>query len=180
MSAPKESGAQLGVGALFIPHRTPGGNRFNTWASTIDYRIPFPCKIELSGAGYAGQALGGLGGGAYKDYVYNYNPQSGYVFRTLHDFGGWAQLKERPTEHVELNLAFGTDQVPAAQLRPFAGIPSAYYLNLARNRTYTANMIFSPSAYLMFSLEYRHLLSSPVNDYTSTGDIIGIATGYRF
>jgi hypothetical protein len=29
-------------------------------------------------------------------------------------------------------------------------------------------------------LEYRHLQSSPVNYYTAAGDIIGIATGYRF
>ena len=48
------------------------------------------------------------------------------------------------------------------------------------NRTYTGNVIYRPSAYLLFSLEYRHLQSSPVNDYTATGEIIGIATGYRF
>ena len=86
----------------------------------------------------------------------------------------------RKPEHSEFNVAFGTDQVPASQLSPYAGAPSAYYLNLARNLTYTGNVIYSPSAYLMFSLEYRHLRSSPVNDYTATGDIIGIATGYRF
>jgi len=110
------------------------------------------------------------------------NPLSpvGYSFRTLHDFGGWAQFKERANEHLEFNLAFGTDQVPAAQLRPYAGNQISYYLNLARNRTYTGNIIYRPSAYLLFSLEYRHLQSSPVNYYTATGDIIGIATGYRF
>jgi hypothetical protein len=32
----------------------------------------------------------------------------------------------------------------------------------------------------MFSTEYRHIQSSPVVEYTMTGDIIGIATGYRF
>ncbi len=103
-----------------------------------------------------------------------------YSFRTLDDLGGWVQWKEQASEHLEFNVAFGTDQVPAAQLRPYAGPPGAYYLNLARNRTYTGNVIYKPSAYLMFSLEYRHLQSSPVNDYTATGDIIGIATGYRF
>ena len=110
------------------------------------------------------------------------NPLSptGYSFRTLDDLGGWTQFKERPNERLEFNVAFGTDQVPASQLRPYAGAATAYYLNLARNRTYTGNVIYSPSTYLMFSLEYRHLQSSPVNDYTATGDVIGIATGYRF
>jgi hypothetical protein len=173
-----ESGFQIGFGGLYAPHRTSGGTRFNSWAATYDFLIPLPVRAELSGGGYWGQALGGLGGGGYKDYVFRLDPS--YSFRTLDDLGGWIQWKERASEHLEFNVAFGTDQVPAAQLRPYAGPPAAYYLNLARNRTYTGNVIYRPSAYLMFSLEYRHLQSSPVNDYTATGDIIGIATGYRF
>jgi hypothetical protein len=177
-----ESGLQMGFGGLYVPHKTTGGTRFNSWAGTLDYRIPLPGRAEFSGSGYWGQALGGLGGGAYKDYVYRLDPLSplGYSSRTLDDFGGWAQWKERASEHLEFNVAFGTDQVPAAQLRPYAGIQSSYYLNLARNRTFTGNVIYRPSAYLLFSLEYRHLQSSPVNYYTAAGDIIGIATGYRF
>jgi hypothetical protein len=177
-----ESGLQMGFGGLYVPHKTTGGTRFNSWAGTLDYRIPLPGRAEFSGSGYWGQALGGLGGGAYKDYVYRLDPLSplGYSSRTLDDFGGWAQWKERASEHLEFNLAFGTDQVPAAQLRPYAGMLSSYYLNLARNRTFTGNVIYRPSAYLLFSLEYRHLQSSPVNYYTAAGDIIGIATGYRF
>ena len=36
--------------------------------------------------------------------------------------------------------------------------------NLARNRTFTGNVIYSPSAYLLFSLEYRRLESSRSRD----------------
>jgi hypothetical protein len=182
LSGANESGIQIGFGGLYAPHNTQGGARFNSWAGAFDYRIPLPGRAEFSGSGYWGQALGGLGGGAYKDYVYRLNPLSplGYSFRTLDDFGGWAQWKERASEHLEFNVAFGTDQIPAAQLRPYAGPQTSYYLNLSRNRTYTGNVIYQPSAYLLFSLEYRHLQSSPVNFYTATGDIIGIATGYRF
>jgi hypothetical protein len=177
-----ESGLQIAFGGLYVPHHSPAGTRFNSWAGTFDYRIPLPGRAEFTGSGYLGQALGGLGGGAYKDYVYRLDPlsPSGFSSRTLDDFGGWAQWKERASEQLEFNVAFGTDQVPAAQLRPYAGSQSSYYLNLARNRTFTSNVIYRPSAYLMFSLEYRHLQSSPVNYYTATGDIIGIATGYRF
>jgi hypothetical protein len=121
-----------------------------------------------------------LGGGAFKDYVYSYDPIAGYSFQNLHDYGGWAQFKERANEHLEFNAAFGTDQVPASELRPYAGNAAAYYLNLARNLTYTGNVIYKPSAYLMFSLEYRRLQSSPVNEYSATSDVIGVATGYRF
>jgi len=178
----KDSGLQLGVGGLFVRHRSVGGTRFNSWAGTLDYRIPLTTHAELSGSGYWGAALGGLGGGAFKDYVFGPNPLSptGYSFENLHALGGWTQFKTRVNQQLEFNAAVGTDQVPASELRPYAGIASAYYLNLARNLTYTGNVIYSPSAYLTFSLEYRHMQSSPVNDYSTMGDIIGIATGYSF
>lgn len=176
----EDTGIQFGVGGLFVPHRTPGGTRFNSWAGTFDYRIPLPGRAELSGSGYGGESLGGLGGGAFKDYVYTYDPIAGFSFQDLHGYGGWAQFKERANEHLEFNAAIGTDQVSASELRPYAGDAAAYYLNLARNLTYTGNVIYKPSAYLMFSLEYRRLQSSPVNDYSATGNVIGIATGYRF
>lgn len=180
VSGSEDSGLQFGIGGLFSPHRTSGGTRFNSWAGTLDYRIPLPGRIEFSGSAYRGQALGGLGGGAYKDYVSSFNPVAGYSFRALDDIGGWAQLKERASERLEFNAAFGTDQVPASQLRPYAGNESEYYLNQARNIAYTGNVIYRPSAYLMFSMEYRHIQSSPVLEYTASGDVIGIATGYQF
>lgn len=182
LSGNEASGLQLGVGGLFAPHRSIGGTRFNSWAGTLDYRIPLGQYAEVSGSGYWGESLGGLGGGAFKDYVFGPDPLSptGYSFENLHAIGGWSQFKARANEHLEFNAALGTDQVPALELRPYAGGASAYYLNLARNLTYTGNVIYSPSAYLLFSLEYRHLQSAPVNDYNTSGDVIGIATGYRF
>ena len=177
-----ERGLQIGVGGVFAPHRTNGGRNFNTWAGTLDYRLPLAKCVELSGSFYHGQALGGLGGGAYKDYVYRVDPDYPDIVysRALDNTGGWAQLKARGGDHLEFNFAFGTDQVDAGQLRPYASDPTAIYLNLARNTTYSGNVIYSPSAYLLFSLEYRHLQSAPVSGSTATGDIIGIATGYRF
>ena len=56
----------------------------------------------------------------------------------------------------------------------------AQYFNLARNRTVTGNVIFSPSAYLLFSLEYRRLESAPVVGLPATSNIIGIGAGYKF
>ena len=179
--ASEHNGLQLGVGGLFAPHRVFNFN-FDAWAGTLDYRIPFTSHTEFSGSIYHGQALGGLGGGAYKDYVVRADPDipGHFYYRTLNGTGGWAQLKQRVDEHLEFNAAFGTDQVLAGQLRPYAGPATSIYLNLARNRTYVGNVIYSPSAYLLFSLEYRHLQSSPVNGATNNGDVIGIATGYRF
>jgi hypothetical protein len=52
--------------------------------------------------------------------------------------------------------------------------------NLARNRTFTGNAIYSPSSSLMFSLEYRHLQSIPVIGAPASTNIIGLGAGYKF
>jgi hypothetical protein len=178
----KEDGAQLGVGGYFSPHRTASGTNFDAWAGTLDYRQPLPARLEFMGSFYRGQALGGLGGGGYKDYGYRAdldNPGNFY-FREFDDVGGWAQLKERLSERLEFNGAFGIDNVPARQLRPYADDYASYYQNVARNRTFTGNVIYSPSAYLLFSLEYRRLETSPVNFPSAASNIIGVAAGYKF
>ena len=174
-----EGGAQVGVGGLFAPHRSIGGTRFDSWAGTLDYRLPLPARMQLSGGFYRGAALGGLGGGEYKDYVFRVD-SDGFYFRNLDDIGGWTQWKQRLSQRLEFNEALGMDNVPAGQLRPYAGAASAVYQNTARNRTATGNIIFSPSSYLLFSLEYRRIESSPVNGPTAASEIIGVAAGYKF
>jgi hypothetical protein len=181
MGEQSDSDAELGVGGYFAPHRTFFGTNFDSWAATLDYRQPLPGHLQFSGSFYRGLALGGLGGGEYKDFAYSVDQDmDGYYFRALDDIGGWAQLKQRTSERLEFNAAFGLDEVPAGELRPYADPYNYYYQNLARNRSFTTNVIYSPSAYLLFSLEYRRLESSPVNGPTAASNIIGIAAGYKF
>ena len=52
----EESGLQLGVGGLFGPHRSIGGTRFNSWAGTLDYRIPLWAHAELTGRRLLGRS----------------------------------------------------------------------------------------------------------------------------
>jgi hypothetical protein len=174
-----DDGPHLGVGGYFAPHRTSDGFRYNSWSATLDYRLPLPARLELSGNVYRGLALGGLGAGAYKDYVYQISTYSQEIdYRALDDIGGWSQLKEKLSERLEFNAAFGLDEVFAGQLRPYAG--TSMYQNLARNRSFTGNVIYSPSAYLLFSLEYRRLESAPVNAAAAGSNIIGLGAGYKF
>ena len=177
-----DSDAEFGIGGYFAPHRTFFGTNFDSGAATMDYRQPLPGDLQFSGSFYRGLALGGLGGGEYKDFAYRADQDmpGNYYFRALDDIGGWAQLKQRTSERLEFNAAIGLDEVPAEELRPFADSHYYYYQNLARNRSFTTNVIYSPSAYLLFSLEYRRLESSPVNGPTAASNIIGIAAGYKF
>lgn len=174
-----DNGNQLGVAGYVAPHLT-WGYRYDSWAASADGRLHLPGRMELDGTVYRGLGLGGLGGGAYKDYAYEVNSIVGeYDFRALDDMGGWAQLKEKISNRLELNAAFGTDQIVAHQFRPYA-TGTGIAQNLVANRTFTGNTIFRPSAYLLFSLEYRHLMSTPAIGAAATSNVIGLAAGYSF
>ena len=176
----EESGARFGVSGFFAPHRNSNSSfTFNSWAGALDFRVPATRFMQLSGSTYWGSALGGLGGGAYKDYVAS-NINGEYYYRALDDRGGWVQWKQKTGERLEFNEAFGIDNVPAGQLRPYAVTTPVNVYNLARNRTFTGNVIYSPSAYLLFSLEYRRIMSSYVTAPSTFSDVIGIAAGYKF
>lgn len=172
---------QFGLGGYFASHRSSLGYGYDSWAGTLDTKLLLPARLQFAGNFYRGLALGGLGGGTYKDFSYRYDQDTGgYYFRPLNDVGGWAQLKEKPNERLQFNAAFGMDNVFASELRPYYVPGATMAQNLARNHTYTGNIIYSPSAYLLFSLEYRHLESSPVIGPSAESNIVGLGAGYKF
>jgi hypothetical protein len=176
----EDSGARFGMSGFFAPHRTSNSFfTFDSWAGAVDFRVPASRFMQFSGSSYWGSALGSLGGGAYKDYV-ALNANGEHYYRALDDRGGWVQWKQKTGERLEFNEAFGIDNVPAGQLRPYATTTPINVYNLARNRTITGNVIFSPSAYLLFSLEYRRIMSSYVTAPSAFSDVIGVAAGYKF
>ncbi len=122
----------FGVSGYFAPHYSRVlGHGFDSWAGTLDARLFLPARLEFTGNFYRGQALGELGGGAYKDFAYKANSDlTGYYFRPLDDVGGWTQLTEKLSERLELNAAFGIDNAFAYELRPFAISGGALYQNL--------------------------------------------------
>jgi len=171
-------GPEIGAGGYFSPHMTGQGTRFNAWAGTLDLRVPLGPHFEFLSNVYRGQALGGLGAGGYADYVFKYSP-TGRTLYPLDDIGGWAQLKFKASERLEFNTAYGIDNPFANEIRSSL-TPSDTYSGLARNRTVFSNVIYSPSAYLLFSLEYRKLWTNFATGSTNTSDIIGLGAGYRF
>ena len=115
------TGFRVGVGGYFSPHKYNEYFSFDAWAATVDYRIPLFAHLESSGSFYRGLALGGLGGGAFKDYLY-LEQNENYIYRPLDDVGGWTQLKARANERLEFNVGYGLDNAFAnrdTSLRPY-------------------------------------------------------------
>jgi hypothetical protein len=173
--------SHIGLGGYFAPHVSSLGRSFDSWAATLDTRLTLFAGLQLSGSFYRGLGLGGLGGGAFKDFAYKPNPfTGGYYFKALDDVGGWTQLKEKLSERLEFNAAYGMDNVFAGEMGHYIVTGGTMYQNLTINRTFTGNVIYAPSAYLLFSLEYRRLESSPIVGLPAQSNIIGLAAGYKF
>jgi hypothetical protein len=168
------------VSGYFSPHETAYDQRFNAWAGAMDLRLPMMKHFSLMANAYRGAALGGLGGGGYVDYVHQY-AGSTEVVRALDDVGGWAQLQSKVGERLEFNAGYGLDNPFAKQIHASTAIPEySNYPGLARNRSLFGNVIYSPSTYLLFSLEYRRLWTNYATGPTNFSDVIGIGAGYRF
>jgi uncharacterized coiled-coil protein SlyX len=173
-------GPEFGVGGYFSPHRTGNGDSFDAWAATMDLRLPFARHFEITANGYRGQSLAGLGGGGYVNYFYQY-VGSDEIARALDDVGGWAQLKARAGQRFEMNTGYGADNPFAKEIdAAILSSTNSSYAGLARNRSFFSNAIYSPSAYLVFSLEYRRLWTNYSTGPTAFSDVIGIGAGYKF
>jgi hypothetical protein len=176
----KGIGPEIGVGGYFSPHRTQFGNTYDAWAATADLRLPLSKYFEITANAYRGQALAGLGAGGYVNY-YLYVEDSAATLQALDAVGGWTQLKARAGARMEMNAGFGTDNPFAKEIQDAISSSSdSSYPGLARNRSFYSNAIFSPSAYLLFSLEYKRLWTNYSNYPTASSNVIGIGAGYRF
>ena len=68
-------------------------------------------------------------------------------------------MKARANERLEFNAAYGIDNAFAHQIRPSHPLPPGAYQNLARNSTWFSNVIYSPTAYTLFSFKYRRIIA---------------------
>jgi hypothetical protein len=169
---------EIGAGGYYSRQAYEDGHHLDAWAGTLDWRIPFTRRLELSGEFYRGRGIGGLGGGAFKDYAPFADDT---IQRGLNAEGGWGQFKVKMTRSLEANFAIGEDNAFAGDLRGSdLEFEKNDYLNLARNRTGFANVIFRPKTYLLFSAEYRNIYTWPIAGQSNSNQSLGLAAGYLF
>ena len=171
-------GLRIGVGGYLSPHTLPSVGSFESWAATLDLRMPLGRRAELAGSLYRGAGLGGLGAGGYKDWV-SRSDGTNVDLHAPEDIGGWTELALHLRRNLDWNNAFGVDNVFAGQLRSYTSNTSDYG-SIARNRTATSNLIWSPRPYLPFSFEYRRLYTAPVTGPLWSGNVFALGGGYRF
>jgi hypothetical protein len=173
---------QIGFSGYYSRQSYPGNESVDAWAVTTDWRVPLGTHFEVSGEGYRGRALGGLGGGAYKDVLFGlYSPTGLNSYRGLNAIGGWTQFKARFSQLLEANASIGLDDAYASDFHEFVFPPTATATQLrARNNMVFGNLIFRPKTYLILSPEYRRIWTWPIYGAGSTADIFTLSAGYQF
>jgi hypothetical protein len=168
----------LGAGGYYSRQKYAFGHKVDAWAATADWNLVLNHSLQFSGEVYRGRAIGGLGGGTFKDYLTNITE---HYFYGLNDAGGWAQAKFTFSQSLEANVSTGLDNGFASDLRDSdQASASGWYANLARNQTVLANVVYRPRTYLLLSAEFRQINSRTVAGRASQNNVVGLATGYIF
>jgi len=173
---------QIGLSGYYSRQNYSYGERLDTWAVTTDWRVPFGHRFEVSGEGYRGLGLGGLGGGVYKDVLIGVSPVTGEIsYRGLNAIGGWTQFKTRFSRSIEANASVGLDDGFAGDFHTLVFPTTATEVQLrARNKMVVANLIFKPKTYIILSPEYRRIWTWPIYGAGTTADIFSLSAGYQF
>ena len=172
----------IGIGGYSSNQSYSGDIRIHSWAVTGDWQIPLLKWIEFSGEAYRGSALGGLGGGGYKDILIGVDSVTGLSRTAAVDTaGGWSQMKFRFRPTMEVNTAWGTGNALSSS---FAGLVLSTTTNPlelnARNSSFIGNFIFRPRTYLILSPEYRRLQSWMYDGPSSIANIFTVTAGFQF
>jgi hypothetical protein len=173
---------QIGLSGYYSRQSYAGNKSVDSWAGTTDWRVPLGGHIEVSGEGYRGRALGGLGGGTYKDVLYGTDPVTGLdAYRGLDAIGGWTQFKARFSQSLEANASIGLDNGFAGDFHSIILPSTATPTQLrARNKMAFGNLVFRPKTYLILSPEYRRIWTWPIHGSANTADIFTLSAGYQF
>jgi TolA-binding protein len=170
----------IGFGASgFYSRQSFGyGAHGDAWAGAADWQFPVAKEVDFTGEFYRGRSIGGLGGGTFKNYA---SYAGGEYYHALDAEGGWGQLKFTFSPELEANAAMGQDNAFEGELRNSdLATENGMYVNLARNQTAFANLIYRPRTYLLFSAEYRQIRSWPIAGDANRDHIVGLAAGYMF
>jgi len=172
----------LGIGGYSASHYYSSSSQVRAWAATADWQILILKWFEVTGEAYRGRALGGLGGGLYKDVVTVTNPAIGLPrISGVETVGGWSQLKVRFSPTIETNAAFGLDDALSGNFYGLISTPGTNPVEqYARNSSVMGNIIFRPKTYLIFSPEYRHVLTWPYAGTANVANVFTLSAGYQF
>jgi len=171
----------FGMGAYRARQRHESLPQITSWTVNTDFRVALSRFAEVSGEGYKGQAVGGLGGGIWSSVAFPEPAAPHTAIVPLRSVGGWVQLKLKPLPQFETNAALGQDENYSKDLHVFpvpfnvSGFPP-----FQKNQAQFVNFIYKPKTSLVLALEYRHLRTTMFGGTSASGDQVNLAAGVHF
>ncbi|HEY4362181.1 MAG TPA: hypothetical protein VGN17_14490 [Bryobacteraceae bacterium] len=171
----------FGTGGYYSRQNWGFQRKVDAWAATADWNVPFGPWLTLSGEFYRGRSIGGLGGGANASVVFHgASTLASSAVLPLESAGGWSQLKFKPQEKLEFNLAFGEDTPFRFSVNRALTDPVVADSLVSRNANGFLNVIYKARSNLLFSVEYRRLWTSHFSSPQHAADHVGIGAGIIF
>jgi hypothetical protein len=172
---------RVGVGGYYNRQDYGFSRNVTGWAGMTDVELPLSQRFSLGGKFYRGAALGGLYAGIGRSVLFDGDPTSASTaVRGINDVGGWAQIKYRPANKWELNIATGIDNPFARDLKTFAYAQAYGDPALARNQASFVNIIYRPKSDLLFSAEYRQITTKSLVEGVNNAGQLNLMMGVLF
>ena len=170
-----------GTGGYYGRQNWGFSRHIDSWASTLDLKLPLGKYFEFSGAFYRGKAVSGLRGGIGQGalWIGSLDDPATSV-KGFNSMGGWTQLKFKVKLNFEINGAFGQDNPFANEIRDFPTHSDEYDEFLGRNRSVMVNFIWQLRSDFLFSTEYRRLKTTEVSGDSYFANHINVSLGYIF
>jgi hypothetical protein len=148
----EDAESEIGIGGHLGWIATAGDSVLHSRAVAVDFRLALGTHVSLTGAGFAGQLLAGLGGGGVAQDL----GTGGVPLRTR---GGWAQLDIRPTFAWEFGGGVGMDDPNDDDLSVAPAVPGGpeTYTGRLKNVALSAHLIWRPGGGLLLGTEFRRL-----------------------
>lgn len=170
---------EFGLGGLAGNRSFLLNRKETTYVVSSDWRIPIGNRFELTGEAYFGKAnnLGEQSGTRADNYYALSGPLDNPMttIRGIQTFGGWTQLNFKARRDLDFNFAFGLeDPRNRAVLSDRRNLSNNF-----RNQVASGNFIYQFTQNVLFSIEYRRLLT----DYAAgrrRNDHYNLAIGYLF
>jgi hypothetical protein len=151
------------------------------WAGTADWQLPLLPRLTMKGELYRGKALGGFGASNGQSVLSSDVLQNRFaVVNGLDTVGGWTQASFQATPTLQINGGYGLDNPFSTEIRRFASRQNLLNPELGRNSGEMTNVIYRPRSDLLFSVEYRHLMSSRLTNVRASTENIGMGIGLLF
>ena len=175
----RRSSVSLGTGAYYSNQDWGFGRSIGAWAATADWDVPLGPVVSVSGEFYKGRAIGGLGGGLSASVLFD-SERPGSIVVPVESIGGWAQVKVAPSSRLEFNGAWGGDRPTCSASRRCAAAMALDAARIRRNATASVNTIYQVRSNVLFSVEYRRLMTRLSGTGQSTADHVSVNTSVGF